>query len=221
MSPILLTLIRRDLLLAARRPVDVLGAWFFFLMVGALFPLAVGPEPTLLRHAAPAIVWIGALLSTLLSMGRLFAADLLDGTLEQIWLSPCPPSVLAIAKVCAHWLVAGLPIVLLTPLICLQFGVPPPALPHITLSVLLGTWTFSLIGAIGAALTLNLRGGSLLMAALVLPLYIPALIFGAAAASAATPTEALPHLQLLAALAATSATLSPWAIAAALTLSLD
>jgi len=221
MITILIALVKRDLKLAARRPVEVLTTLFFFAMVGALFPLAVGADKELLRRMAPAILWVGALLSAMLSMNRLFVADFMDGTLEQLLLSPCPPSLLIAAKVLSHWLVAGLPLVLLAPIISIQFGLAPEALPRITLSLVLGTWAFSLLGAIGAALTLGLRGGGLLIAALVLPLYLPALIFGAAAANAANAFDATPHLQLLASLVAACLALSPWATSAALKLSLD
>lgn len=221
MLPIFIELVMRDIKLASRRPVEVLTTLFFFVMVGALFPLAIGADKALLCRLAPAILWIGALLSAMLSLSRLFLPDLMDGTLEQMLLSPCPPSLLVAAKVLSHWLLAGLPLVLLTPLLSIQFGLPVQALPALTLSLLLGTWAFSLIGAIGAALTLGLRGGGLLMAALVLPLYIPALIFGAAAAGADSPLAATPHLQLLAGLVAASGALAPWATSAALKLSLD
>lgn len=221
MIQILLELIKRDLKLAARRPVEALTTLFFFAMVGALFPLAVGADKELLRRMAPAILWVGALLSAMMSMNRLFVADFVDGTLEQLLLSPCPPSLLMAAKVLSHWILAGLPLVLLAPIVSIQFGLEPDALPRITLSLILGTWSFSLIGAIGAALTLGLRGGGMLISALVLPLYIPALIFGAAAASSATALEAAPHLQLLAGLVAASGALAPWATSAALKLSLD
>lgn len=221
MIRVLMALVMRDLRLAARRPVEMLTTLFFFAMVGALFPLAVGADKELLRRMAPAILWVGALLSAMLSMPRLFVADFMDGTLEQLLLSPCPRSLLITAKVAAHWLVAGAPLVLLAPLVSIQFGLAPASLPHIMLSLILGTMAFSLIGAIGAALTLGLRGGGLLIAALVLPLYLPTLIFGAAAANAASAFDATPHLQLLAGLVAASMALAPWATSAALKLSLD
>lgn len=221
MLQLLAELLKRDLKLAARRPVEALTTLFFFAMVGALFPLAIGPDKELLRRMAPAILWVGSLLSAMLALNRLFLADFVDGTLEQWLLSPCPPSLLVATKVLSHWLVSGLPMVLLSPLVSLQFGMDAQALPQIAMSLLLGSAAFSLIGAIGAALTLGLRGGGVLIATLVLPLYIPALVFGSAAASAPTSADALPHLELLASLLLASIVLAPWATSSALKLSLD
>ena len=176
--------IRRDALLAFRRRSDVLATVFFFIMVVSLFPLGVGPERDLLRTMAPGVLWVAALLASMLSLGRLFAFDFADGTLEQMLLSPEPLSVIVAAKVLAHWLVSGLPLVVLAPLLALQFDLPGDAVGVLVSSLLLGTPVLSLVGAIGAALTLGLRGGGVLVALLVLPLCIPVLIFGAGAVSA-------------------------------------
>src|SRR5947208_3371669 len=164
----------RDLLVAWRRRSDVATALLFFVIVTSLFPLGIGAEPDLLRSIAPGVIWVAALLSCMLSLGLLFAADHADGTLEQVLLSSEPLGVIAAAKALAHWLVSGLPLVLIAPLIALQYDLPAPLYPVLALSLLLGTPVLSLIGAIGAALTLGLRGGGVLLSLLVLPLYVPA-----------------------------------------------
>lgn len=212
----------RDLLLARRRRAEVLTPLFFFMMATALFPLGIGPEGGLLRTMAPGILWVTALLSTLLSLGRLFEQDGLDGTLEQMLLSPEPLSVIVMAKVLAHWLMAGLPLVLLSPLLALQFGLPPDAAGAMALSLALGTPVLSLLGAIGAALTLGLRGAGVLVALLVLPLCMPVLIFGAGAVGSwAGPQGPSANLSLLAGLLAGALALCPWAAAAALRLAME
>lgn len=213
-------LIRRDLLLAARRPADVANVLFFFIVVATLFPLAVGPERDALRLMAPGIVWAAALLASILALSRLFASDYADGTLEGMLLSAEPLQVIVIAKVIAHWLMSGLPLALVAPLLALQFDLTADAAMLLFLSLLLGTPVLSLVGAIGAALTLGVRGGSVLVALLVLPLYVPVLIFGAGAA-AADPAGASAHLLVLGALLAAALALSPWATAAALRISLE
>ena len=213
-------MLRRDVLLAARRPADVANILFFFVIVATLFPLAVGPEREALRMMAPGIVWAAALLASILALSRLFATDHADGTLEGMLLSAEPLVVIVIAKVLAHWLVSGLPLVLVAPLLSLQFDLPADTATLLFLSLLLGTPVLSLLGAIGAALTLGLRGGSVLVALLVLPLYIPVLIFGAGAA-AADPAGATAHLLILLSLLAASMALAPWATAAALRISLE
>lgn len=216
------TVVRRDVLLAFRRRADVLTTLFFFVMVTALYPLGVGPDPDLLRTMAPGILWVGALLAAMLSLGRLFSLDHADGTLEQMVLAPEPLTVIVVGKVVAHWLVAGLPLVLLAPLLAVPFDLPAPSIGILSLSLLLGTPVLSLVGAIGAALTLGLRGGGVLIALLVLPLYIPVLIFGAGAVGAqASGAGATAHLQLLGALLAGALALAPWASAAALRLAQD
>jgi heme exporter protein B len=212
--------VRRDTLLAWRRRADVLGTLFFFLMAVSLFPLGVGPERELLRTMAPGVLWVAALLAAMLSLGRMFALDHADGTLEQLVLSPEPLPIIVAGKVLAHWLVSGLPLVALAPALALQFDLPADAIGVLVASLLLGT--LSLIGGIGAALTLGLRGGGVLLALLILPLYIPVLIFGAGAMGAqASGLGSTAHLQLLAGLLLASSVLAPWAIAAALQVAMD
>ena len=191
-------IVRRDLLLAARRKSEVLTALFFFMIVVSLFPLGIGPETAMLRRIAPGVLWVAALLAAMLSLNRLFATDHQDGTLEQMALSPTPLAVLVSGKVLAHWLTSGLPLVLLAPVLGLQFDLSAQALGVLMISLLLGTPILSLIGAIGAALTLGVRGGGVLLSLLVLPLYIPALIFGAGAVEAElSGSGAAAHLLLL------------------------
>jgi heme exporter protein B len=210
------------LLLALRRRSDVATTLFFFLIVSSLFPLGIGPEPALLRSIAPGVLWVAALLAGMISLTRLFAADFADGSLEQMLLAPQPLSLLVTAKVLAHWLVCGLPVVLLAPLIGLQYALPSDALLILVWALLLGTPALSLIGAIGAALTLGIRGSGLLVALLVLPLYIPVLIFGAGAVAASQHgLSAQAHLSLLAACSILSLVLAPWATAAALRISVE
>jgi heme exporter protein B len=194
--------LRRDLLLAMRRKSDALAPVFFFVVVASLFPLGIGPEPELLR--------------------RMFASDYDDGTLEQLALSPEPFVALVAAKVAAHWLVSGLPLVAVSPVLALQYGLPADTIAVLAASLVLGTPILSLVGAIGAALTLGVRGGGLLVALLVLPLYVPALVFGAGAVDAnLAGTGAAPHLSLLGACLVIAAFFAPWAIAAALRIALE
>lgn len=222
MGAVLWAVIRRDALLAFRRRSDVLTTLCFFAMVVMLFPLGVGPEPESLRAMAPGVLWVAALLAALLSLGRLFSLDFADGTLEQLLLSPEPLPVIVLAKVISHWLVSGLPLVALAPLMALQFDLPGDAIAVLLLALLLGTPVLSLVGAIGAALTLGLRGGGVLVALLVLPLYIPVLVFGSGAVSVqAGGQAATAHLQLLAGLLAAALALAPWATGAALRLALE
>ncbi len=214
--------VRRDLLLALRRRSDVMTTVLFFVISASLFPLGVGPDPAVLRMIAPGVLWVAALLSCLLSLGRVFTADYLDGVLEQMLLIPQPLAVLVVGKVFAHWVVSGLPVVLLSPLLALQFGLSGESMGVLLLSLLLGTPTLSLIGAIGAALTLGVRGSSLLVALLVLPLFIPVLIFGAGAVtSTAAGLGAEANLSLLGACLMLALALAPWAAAAALRIALE
>ncbi|MBM3357825.1 MAG: heme exporter protein CcmB [Betaproteobacteria bacterium] len=214
--------IRRDLLLAMRRRSDVATALLFFVIVVSLFPLGVGPEPNLLREIAPGVIWVAALLASMLSLSRLFAADFADGTLEQMILSATPLGAIVAAKVVAHWLVSGLPLVLIAPVLALQFDLAQPLLPVLTVSLLLGTPVLSLIGAIGAALTLGVRGSGVLLSLLVLPLYVPVLIMGAGAVeAAAVGLDNAGHLLLLAAFLVGAAAFAPWAISAALRISME
>jgi len=215
-------IVRRDLLLALRRRSDAATALLFFVIVASLFPLGVGAEPNLLRSIAPGVIWVAALLSSMLSLARLFAADHADGTLEQILLGAAPLGVVAAAKTFAHWLISGLPLVLIAPLLALQYDLAPSLYGVLALSLLLGTPVLSLIGAIGAALTLGLRGGGVLLSLLVLPLYVPVLIMGAGSVEMASAgLGGQGQLLLLGALLVGAAALAPWAIAAALRISTE
>ncbi len=212
----------RDLLLALRRRSDVATALLFFVIVASLFPLGIGAEPNLLRSIGPGVIWVAALLSSMLSLGRLFAADYDDGTLEQMLLGAAPLGVVAAAKAFAHWLVAGLPLVAIAPLIALQYDLGAGLWAILALSLLLGTPVLSLLGAIGAALTLGLRGGGVLLSLLVLPLYVPVLIMGAGAVEmAAAGLGGAGQLLVLGAMLVLAAAFAPWAIAAALRISLE
>lgn len=212
----------RDLLIAARRRSDVLTTFFFFVIVVSLFPLGVGPQPDTLREIAPGVVWVAALLAAMLSLARMFGADYADGTLEQLVLMPQPLTLLVLAKILAHWLTTGLPLVLIAPLLGLQFDLPGDALATLLWSLLIGTPALSLIGAVGAALTLGVRGGGALTALLVLPLYVPVLVFGAGAVTAsATGMGVAGHLSLLAAMSLAALVFAPWATAMALRISLE
>jgi heme exporter protein B len=214
--------LRRDLLLALRRRSDVATALLFFVIVTSLFPLGIGAEPNLLRAIAPGVIWVAALLSSLLSLGRLFAADHADGTLEQMLLGAAPLGVVAAAKALAHWLVSGLPLVAIAPVIALQYDLQPALYGVLALSLLLGTPVLSLVGAIGAALILGLRGGGVLLSLLVLPLYVPVLILGAGAVEMASAGLAPDgQLLLLGAALVVAAAFAPWAIAAALRISIE
>ena len=211
------SIVRRDLLLAARRRSDVLTVVLFFVIVVSLFPLGVGPEPALLRTIAPGVIWVAALLASILGLGRVFALDHADGTLEQMLLGATPLGAVVAAKIFAHWLVTGLPLVFLAPVLALQFDLSQEFIAELMLSLALGTPALSLIGAIGAALTLGLRGGGALLALLVLPLYIPVLIVGAGALDAAAAgLGAGAHLLLLGAFLVVAATFAPWVAAVAL-----
>ncbi|MBD3812859.1 MAG: heme exporter protein CcmB [Betaproteobacteria bacterium] len=215
-------IVTRDVLLAMRRRADVATTLFFFVIVASLFPLGVGPEPKLLRAMAPGILWVAALLASMLSLGRLFDADYADGSLEQLMLAPEPLALVVIGKVMAHWLISGLPLVLIAPVIALQFDLPAGSIGTLLAALLLGTPLLSLIGAIGAALTVGVRGGGVLVSLLVLPLYVPVLVFGAGAVDAsATGMDASGHLSILGALLLLGMVLAPWATAAALRISLE
>jgi heme exporter protein B len=214
--------VHRDLLLAMRRLSDVATALLFFAIVTSLFPLGVGPEPEMLRAIAPGVIWVAALLASMLASARLFAGDHADGTLEQMLLSATPLGLIVAAKVLAHWLVSGLPLVLVAPVLALQFDLAQPLVGVLALSLLVGTPVLSLIGAIGAALTLGTRGAGVLLALLVLPLYAPVLIMGAGAVeSAASGLGAAAHLLLLGAFLVLAAAFAPWAAAAALRIALE
>jgi heme exporter protein B len=214
--------LRRDFLLSFRRKNDLANPLIFFLMVATLFPLGVSPEPGFLAQLAPGLVWVAALLATLLSMDALFRSDYEDGSLVQLLLSPQPLFVVVLAKIGAHWCMTGLALTLMAPLLGLMLFLPAEGMPGLMLSLLLGTPTLSLVGAIGAALTVGLKKGGVLISLLVLPLYIPVLIFGSSAVQAAVTGLPLGgYLALLGALLALALVLAPLAVAAALRISIS
>lgn len=222
LGSLLLLVIKRDVLLAMRRRADVLTTLVFFVMVVSLFPLGIGPEADVLRKIAPGVVWVAALLASMLSLGRMFSADYLDGTLEQMLLVPQSLSMLVLGKIVAHWMLSGLPLVLIAPILGLQFDMSAQALWVLIAALLLGTPVLSMIGAIGAALTLGLRGGGVLVSLLVLPLCVPVLIFGAGAVEAVTTgMSAASHLSLLGAMLMFSLVFTPWVSAQALRISME
>ena len=225
MSGMLQTLavvVYRDLLLAFRRRSDIANTVLFFILVVSLFPFGVGPEPNLLRAVAPGVLWVAALLASMLALSRMFAGDHADGTLEQMVMSSVPLSIVVFGKVAAHWLVTGVPLVILAPVLALQFGMPTEAYGTLMLSLALGTPVLSLIGAIGAALTLGVRGSGVLTALLVLPLYVPVLILGAGAVDgAAAGLDVSAHLLLMGALLVFAMVFSLWPVAAALRVALE
>lgn len=217
-----IAVLRRDLMLAWRGRADVLVTLAFFVIVVCLFPFGVGAEINQLRAIAPGVLWVAALLSTLLSLHRLFAQDHADGTLEQLLLSPEPTALWVVAKVAAHWIVTGLPLVLAAPGLALLFDVEQDALGVLVLSLALGSPILALLGAVGAALTLGLRGGGVLLALLVLPLFVPVLIFGAGAVdSHLAGTGATAHLLLLGGGLLGALALAPFACAAALRIAME
>ena len=212
----------RDLRIALRRRADTFAALFFFVIVASLFPLGVGPEPALLRTMAAGVVWVAALLASMLSLTRLFADDHQDGTLEQLLLSATPLPLLVFAKMAAHWLASGLLLAAVSPLLALQFDLPARAVGVLAVSLLLGTPLLSLIGGIGAALTVGLRGGGVLLSLLVLPLYVPVIIFGAGAVEASSAgLGVVGHFSLLGAMGVLALVLAPLATAAALRISIE
>ena len=222
MLDLLVLVIRRDLVLAMRRRADVLTTLIFFVMVVSLFPLGVGPEMDMLRKMAAGVLWVAALLASMLSLGRLFSADYLDGTLEQMMLAPQSLSMLVLGKMTAHWMVSGLPLVLMAPVLGLQFDMSVRALGVLIVGLLLGTPILSMVGAIGAALTLGLRGGGVLLSLLVLPLCIPVLIFGTGAVEAVSSGLSIAsHLSLLGALLVLALVFTPWVTAQALRISME
>ena len=222
MLQFLLTVIRRNLLLAARRKGDWLTSQFFFVMVVSMFPLGIGADPNILRMVAPGVVWVAALLASLLSLSRLFADDHRDGSLEQMLLSPQPTVLLTLGKAAAHWLINCIPLLIIAPVLGIQFALPGEAIAVLVLSLLIGTPILSLLGSVGAALTLGLRGGGVLLTLLILPLYVPALIFGAGSVDAAlSGTGAEANLSLLGAFMGMSLLISPWVAAAALRVSIE
>lgn len=222
LASVLLAVLRREVALAMRQKGEVLTPLVFFVVIASLFPLGVGPESALLLRMAPGVLWVSALLAAMLSLQRMFAMDYADGSLEQMALSPTPLGLLVAAKALAHFLLSGLPLVLMAPILGLQFGLEGRALGILMLTLLLGTPTLSLIGAIGAALTLGVRGAGVLLSLLILPLYIPVLIFGAGAVEADIAGLGYGgHLSLLAALLVLSVFFAPLATTAALRISLE
>jgi heme exporter protein B len=214
--------IKRDLLLAMRRRADVLTTLIFFVIVVSLFPLGVGPEAEMLRKMASGVVWVAALLASMLSLPRMFAADYADGTLEQMMLAPQSLSVLVLGKIVAHWMLSGLPLALIAPVLGLQFNMPVEALWILVLGLLLGTPVLSMIGAIGAALTLGLRGGGVLVSLLVLPLCIPVLIFGSGAVEAVSSGMSVSsNLAFLGAFMLFALVFTPFVAAQALRISME
>lgn len=215
-------LVRRDLLVALRRRAEMANPLLFFLMVCTLFPLGLGPEPERLAAMAPGVLWVVALLACLLASDGLFRADFDDGSLEQMLLSPASLYLLALAKSGAHWLITGLPLALLAPVLAVLLQLSAAAIPALVASLLLGTAVLSLVGAIGAALTVGLRRGGLLLSLIVLPLYVPVLIFGASAVQAAAEGFAWRgQLAVLGALLAVAVPLAPLAVSAGLRVSVD
>lgn len=215
-------ILQRDLLLAFRHRGELLNPPMFFLMTVSLYPLGISPEPEILRTIAPGILWIAALLAALFSLENLFRSDFADGTLEQMALSPHPLPLLISAKVLAHWLVSGLPIILLAPVLSLLLTLPAQAIWALIITLTLGTPLLSFIGAVGTALTVGLRRGGVLLTLLVLPLYIPVLIFATGAvAAAAAGVPIAGQIYFLAALLVLGLTLAPLAISAAIRISLS
>lgn len=214
--------VRRDLILMLRRRSEIINPLVFFALVITLFPLGISPDPDLLATIAPGLLWVAALLATLLSLDSLFRADFDDGCLEQLLLAPQPLPAMVLAKVAVHWLLTGLPLALMSPVLGLMLSLPTGSYLMLAVSLALGSASLSLIGAIGTALTVGLSRGGVLLSLLVLPLYIPVLIFGAGAVQAAILGDGgTAHLAILGALLATALMLAPWAIAAALRISIN
>jgi len=217
---VLSLLLRREARLLARRPAELVNPLVFFAIVIALFPLAVGPDADLLRTLSPGLVWVAALLAVLLSLDGLFRSDYEDGSLEQWVLSPHPLALLVLVKVLTHWAFSGLALVIVSPVLAVMLGLPVASIPVLLASLLLGTPVLSLLGAVGAALTVGLKRGGLLLALLILPLYIPVLILGSGALQASL--QGMPvggYLLWLGSLAALAVTLTPFATAAGLKIS--
>jgi len=217
-----LAIVRRDLVLAFRRRGEMINPLLFFVLVITLFPLGIGAQPHLLQSIAPGVIWVAALLAAMLSLDSLFRSDFDDGSLEQMLLSPHPASLLVLAKVIAHWLVTGLPLLLVAPLLAVFLGLPNHALGVLLLTLLLGTPVLSLIGAIGVALTVGLRRGGMILSLLVLPLYVPVLIFAGNAvqmAAGGLPVDA--QISILISILLLSLVLAPWPTAAALKMSIN
>lgn len=222
MINVLRWVIWRDMTLAMRRKAEILTTLLFFVIVVSLFPLGVGPEKNTLAEIAPGVMWVAALLASMLSLNRLFADDYHDGTLEQLIISSQPLPLLVLSKIASHWFLTGLPLVLVSPVLGMQLGLDVDSIIVLMLTLLVGTPVLSLIGAVGAGLTLGVRGGGVLLSLIILPLYIPVLIFGAGAVEAArTGLGVEAHFSLLGAFFVGSLLLAPIGAAAALRISLD
>ncbi|MDA1342931.1 MAG: heme exporter protein CcmB [Proteobacteria bacterium] len=215
-------IVRRDLVLAMRRRSEIANPVLFFILVITLFPLGIGAQPKLLQAIAPGIIWVSALLATMLSLDSLFRSDFDDGSLEQILLSPYPTSILVLGKITAHWLTTGLPLLIVAPLLAVFLGMPNQSLSILLVTLLLGTPILSLIGAVGVALTVGLRRGGMILSLLVLPLYVPVLIFASNAvemAGAGLPVTA--QINILISMLLMALVLAPWPTAAALKMSIN
>ncbi|MES9829498.1 MAG: heme exporter protein CcmB [Candidatus Thiodiazotropha sp.] len=215
-------LLKRDLLLAYRRRAELVNPMLFFILVTAMFPLGIGNDPKLIEAVGPGVIWVAALLAALLSLDSMFRSDYDDGSLEQFMLSAHPVSILVLAKILAHWLVTGLPLFIIAPLLAVLLHIPSSAVPTLMLTLLLGTPVLSLIGSVGVALTVGLRRGGMILSLLVLPLYVPVLIFATDAVKTAIvgiPTTA--QLSILSAMLVGSLVLAPMATAASLRISLS
>lgn len=222
LSKAFITLLRRDLLLVMRRRSEAVNPVLFFIIVASLFPFGTSSDLALLQKIAPGIVWVAALLATMLSLDAIFRSDFEDGSLEQLMLSPHPASILVLAKVVAHWLVTGVPLLIAAPFMALLYGLPSDALGTLLLSLLIGTPVLSLVGSVGVALTVALRNGGVILSLLILPLYVPVLIFGSGAVELAVEGfSPAANLYMLSAILALAAVLTPWPAAAALRLSLS
>lgn len=218
----MMKIVRRELLIAFRRQADIFNPLWFFIIVITLFPLSIGPEPNLLARISAGIVWVAALLSALLSLERLFKDDFQDGSLEQMMLMPIPLQLVVMAKIIAHWLLTGLPLIIISPLLAILLSLDSNTWIAVVLTLLVGTPTLSFIGAVGVALTVGLQKGGVLLSLLVLPLYIPILIFATSAIDAASLGVAYNgQLALLAAMLVGAMTLTPFAISAALRVSVN
>ncbi len=217
-----MVVLRRDLRLALRNRGDLFNPLVFFVLVASLFPLGVGPDKNTLQIMGGGVIWVSALLANLLAMDSMFRSDFEDGSLEQIMLAPQPLWLTAMAKVFSHWLVTGLPITLLSPVLAVMFSLPAEAIPAVAITLLIGTPLLSLVGAIGAGLTVGLRKGGVLLSLLTLPLYIPVLILGTGAVDAAIHNMPwTPHLLWQGVLLAMGVTFAPLAISASLRVSVS
>jgi heme exporter protein B len=215
-------IVRRDLVLAMRRRSEIANPVLFFILIITLFPLGIGAQPKLLQAIAPGVIWVSALLATMLSLDSLFRSDFDDGSLEQILLSPYPTSILVLGKITAHWLTTGLPLLIVAPLLAVFLGMPGQSISILLLTLLLGTPVLSLIGAVGVALTVGLRRGGMILSLLVLPLYVPVLIFASNAVEmASTGLPVTAQINILISMVLMALVLAPWPTAAALKMSIN